>query len=380
MAKPLQIAQINTPAGVVDLGKGDPQLSLLPLDLIHRAADRRLREDDNAILQYGAEQGNGHFRAALARFLSEGYGFPVDADALFVTTGISSALDLFCTLFTQSGDTVFVEEPSYFLALRIFADHGLRIVSLPTDGAGLVVEALERALKADRPKFLYVIPAFQNPSGHTLTQQRRLRLLELARQNDLLVLADEVYQFLNYTVQPPRCFGAYTETDGVVSLGSFSKILAPGLRLGWVQANPRLIRRLAGSGLLDSGGGMNPFTSAIVRGVIESGDLKKNISRLVEAYAARLRALDESLRRHLPQAEFATPEGGYFFWVRLPGQDTQELRKQAPAHQVDFRPGILFSSQGALRDYLRLSISYYEVEDLERGVRRLAECLQAEKS
>jgi 2-aminoadipate transaminase len=374
MSEPL-VAQINTPAGFIDLGRGDPQFALLPLELIRQAADARLRDDDNAFLQYGTEQGDGHFRLALARFLTDGYGFPVDPDSLFITSGISSALDLLCTLFTRPGDTVFVEEPSYFLALRIFADHGLRLVSIPTDGSGLDLEALLEALKAHRPKFLYVVAAFQNPSGQTLSQDRRERLVALANEHGFLLLADEVYQFLNYTVQSPRSFGSHAESGNVVSLASFSKILAPGLRLGWLQAHPTILKRLTGSGLLDSGGGMNPFTSAIVRGVIESGDLERNISALKQVYGARLAAMDKSLRRHFPQAVFTTPQGGYFFWVRLPGIDTQDLRQQAQVHRVDFRPGILFSSQGGLRDYVRLSFSFYDSADIELGLQRLAQCL-----
>jgi len=379
MSNPLHTAQINTPDGVIDLGRGDPQFSLLPLELIRQAAGMTHRESDREILQYGAEQGGGRFRLALADFLSEGYGFPVDADTLFVTSGISSALDLFCTLFTLTGDTVFVEEPSYFLALRIFTDHGLRLVSIPTDSSGLVVDLLEEALVVHHPSFLYLIPAFQNPSGHTLTQERRERLLAISKEHNLLVLADEVYQFLNYTIQPPKCFGAYTDMENVVSLGSFSKILAPGLRLGWVQANPKLIQRLAGCGLLESGGGMNPFTSAIVRLIIESGGLRQNIDHLVQVYFTRVKVMDESLRRHLPQAEYVSPHGGYFFWLRLPGIDTQDLRQHASAHQVDYRPGILFSSQGALRDYLRLSISFYDGDEIDEAVQRLAQCLQTQK-
>jgi DNA-binding transcriptional MocR family regulator len=376
MRKPLPTVQINIPPGFVDLGRGDPQLALLPLDLLRQAADRRFSQGDNAFLQYGTEQGDGYLRAALADFLGDPDGTSTDPDTLFITAGISSALDLLCTVFTRWGDTVFVEEPSYFLALQIFADHGLHVVSIPTDGSGLIIEALEDALREHQPKFLYIIPVFQNPSGHTLTQERRERLVSLSRQHNFLLLADEVYQNLNYTVQPPACFGAYREFENVISLGSFSKILAPGLRLGWMQADARIVQRLTGCGLLTSGGGMNPFTSAVVCGLIENGDLKKNIARLVQVYSARAKAMDEALRRHLPEAEFVMPQGGYFFWVRLPGLDAETLRKEAQPLQVDFRPGILFSSQGGLRDYLRLSISYYDGEDIELGLQRLEQSLR----
>ncbi len=375
MPKSFSTTQIDIPAGFVDLGRGDPQLSLLPLDLLRAAADHRLSQADNTFLQYGPEQGDGYLRLALASFLADGDESSADPDRLFITAGISSALDLFCTVFAHSGDTIFVEEPSYFLALRIFADHGLHVVSIPTDGSGLIIEALEDALRTHRPKFLYIIPVFQNPSGHTLTQERRERLLSLSRVHGFLLLADEVYQYLHYTFDPPACLGTYPDFENVISLGSFSKILAPGLRLGWIQAAPSVIQRITSCGLLASGGGMNPFTSAVVRGLIEDGALRKNITRLIEAYSARVQSMDEGLKHYLPEAEFTTPQGGYFFWVRLPGCDAAQWRKEAQASQTDFRPGALFSSRDGLHDYIRLSISFYDSEDIDLGLKRLGQSL-----
>ncbi len=376
MSKPFQATQISTPEGFIDLGRGDPQLALLPLDLLHQAAGLRLAQSDNSFLQYGPEQGDGYLRTALARFLAGGDASAADPERLFITSGISAALDLLCTILARTGDTVFVEEPSYFLALRIFADHGLRLVSIPTDESGVVIEALEEALKIHRPQFFYVIPAFQNPSGHTLTQERRLRLLSLSREHDFMLLADEVYQHLYYAAEPPRSLGSYPEAEHVISLGSFSKILAPGLRLGWLQASPALIRRLVEGGLLTSGGGMNPFTSAIVRGVVESGALQDNITRLRRVYGVRVQAMEASLRRNLSDAEFVTPQGGYFFWIRLPGGDMELLRDAVQAHQVDYRPGILFSSQNGLKEFIRLSISFYDPAEIDLGVQRLRRALE----
>jgi 2-aminoadipate transaminase len=372
---PFQTTQIHIPEGFIDLGRGDPQLDLLPLDLLRRAADLRLSQDDNSFLQYGPEQGDGYLRLALAHFLAGGDSSSADPDRLFITSGISAALDMLCTLFTIAGDTIFVEEPSYFLALRIFADHGLRVVPIPTDGSGLIIEALEAALKLDTPKMVYVIPVFQNPSGHTLPLDRRERLLTLSKEHGFLLLADEVYQHLNYTVQPPRCLGTYRDFDNVVSLGSFSKILAPGLRLGWIQAAPILIERLTISGLLTSGGGMNPFTSAVVRGIIEDGSLHNNIVHLRQTYSARVTSMDGALRHYLPEAEYETPHGGYFFWVRLPDCNAEILRKDSQVRQVDFRPGILFSSQSGLQEHLRLSISFYDSIAIDEGLKRLGRAL-----
>jgi DNA-binding transcriptional MocR family regulator len=202
-------------------------------------------------------------------------------------------------------------------------------------------------------------------------------LVQLSQEHDFLIVADEVYHFLNYSNQAIKPFAAYTDLETVISLGSFSKILAPGLRLGWMQAHPEGIKRLVTSGLLDSGGGLNPFTSAIVRELIEIGDLGNNIASLITAYRSRLVSMDASLRRELPQAVFETPQGGFFFWVRLPGVDAQELRQAAREFNVGFRQGVLFSSQAGLRDYLRLCFAFYNEEKIEEGIQRLKQCLEA---
>ncbi|HLO16707.1 MAG TPA: PLP-dependent aminotransferase family protein, partial [Anaerolineales bacterium] len=375
----LQIIQNQIPPDVIDLGLGDPPLSVLPLDLIRASAQRQLLRNDRSFLQYGTEQGDGYFRLALAKFLGKSYAFEVKPESLFVTNGISQALGLICTLFTKAGDTIFVEEPSYFLALKIFADHHLNVISITTDENGLMIESLEENLAKAHPKFLYLIPAFQNPTGHTLSQQRRERLVQLAQEHNFILVADEVYQLLSYTQQPPASFAKYIDRENIISLGSFSKILAPGLRLGWVQAHPQVIKRFIASGLLDSGGGLNPFTSAMVRGVIESGDLEENINKLVAIYGSWGNTMDSALRQHLPNLEYSTPQGGFFFWVRLPARiDATELRKSAGRFKVDFRPGALFSSKGELKDYIRLCFVHYNEEKIEEGIMRLKQCLEEE--
>ena len=370
-------SQTYIPEGVIDLGVGDPDFTLLPLEMLHRAAEACFAQNDTAFLQYGAELGNGYFLIALAEFLSRGYGFPVDLDTLFVTNGISNALDLICAHFTRPGDTILVEEPTYFLALRIFADHELSIIPIQTDENGLVIDALEEELKEFKPKFLYSVPTFQNPGGFMLPQDRRNKLVQKSQEHDFLIVADEVYQFLNYSGQQIKPFAAYMDLETVISLGSFSKILAPGLRLGWLQAHPNNIKRLTSSGLLDSGGGLNPFTSAIVRELIEAGDLEKNIVHLVSTYHARLKAMDAALRREIPQAEFNTPQGGFFFWLRLPGIDGEQLREKAREFNIGFRQGTLFSSKNGMQEYVRLCYTFYDEDKIKKGLQRLKQCLDA---
>src|SRR5262245_19606359 len=345
---PNLVVQNLVPPGVIDLGLGNPPLSLLPLDLIRDSAQNTLAKGDTSFLQYGTEQGDGYFRASLAAFLTEGYGFPVQEENLLVTIGISNGLDMLCSYFTKAGDTIFVEEPSYFLALRIFADHGLNAVAVETDENGVIPASLEEKLAAFRPKFLYLIPTFQNPTGHTLTQERRDQIVKLAEKHDFIIAADEVYQLLNYSAEkPPTSFGAYIDSDAkhVVSLGSCSKILAPGLRLGWIHAHANIIQRFSGSGLIDSGGGLNPFTAAILRGLVESGGLGYNIARLKSIYRDQIQVMNDALREHIPEAHYSIPGGGYFFWLKFPESvDVGALRKAASAFNVDFRQGALFSS------------------------------------
>ena len=375
MTNYIPVSQTYVPPGMIDLGVGTPDFAHLGHDILRHAAEACFAKNDPSFLQYGTEQGHGYFRLALAKFLSQGYGFSVDFDDLFVNNGISNGLDSICAFFTYPGDTIFVEEPSYFLALRIFEDHELRIVPVQTDENGLVIEALEEKLAQVQPKFLYIIPTFQNPGGHTLAQERRERLVSLSQEHDFLIVADEVYHFLNYSDQQITPFAAYTDLETIISLGSFSKILAPSLRLGWMQAHPDKIKRLVTSGLLDSGGGLNPFTSAIVRELIEAGDLEKNIANLIATYRSRLSAMKVALHSEVPQAIFTTPQGGFFFWMRLPGVDGGQLREKAREFSVGFRQGALFSSQGGMRDYIRLCFTFYDEEKIEVGIQRLRQCL-----
>lgn len=372
----LPITQINFRPGVIDLGMGNPDFDLLPISLLQKSAELYFASQDPRPLQYGIEKGDGYFRRSLAEFLSTKYGSNVDPSQLFITAGASSALDLLCTLYTQPGDVIFVEEPTYFLALRIFKDHGLEAVSIPMDAEGIDVDIVEQMLADFSPKFLYTIPVFQNPSGVSLAPGRREKLLKLAQRENFLVIADEAYQFLNYSQSQPGSFAPDSkDVEQIISVNSFSKILAPGLRLGWVQAHKKVITRLSSCGLLESGGGMNPYTSVLVRGLIDSGGLDENIANLHNTYSLRLEAMDSALQKYLPQSDYNKPEGGFFFWVKIPGVNAAELRPSANEHKVDFRQGILFSSQLGMDEYLRLGFCFYDPENIVEGVLRLKICL-----
>jgi 2-aminoadipate transaminase len=374
----VQITQLNLPPDMIDFGVGQPSPGLLPLELLRKAVENALSRNDASFLAYGAEQGNGYFRKALAGFLEEPYKMQVDPDALFITAGASQGLDLICTLFTRPGDTIFVEEPSYFLALRIFADHGLKIVGLPMDEEGLIVEALEEKLFQRTPSFVYTIPTFHNPSSLTLSAARREHLVRLSRKHNFVIIADEVYHLLAYTAAPPPPLANYTAAGPVISLGSFSKIMAPGLRLGWIQAGEELLARLTGCGLLDSGGGLNPFTSAVIRSAIELGLQRDQLTTFQDTYRRRKIALSSALRENLPTSvRFTEPDGGFFIWLCFPEDiDTKKVLSDAKHHNTGYLPGIRFSSREGLKNYARLSFSYFEIPELEEGVRRLSRAIR----
>jgi len=374
----IRTTQIQVPEGVIDFGVGQPADAILPLALLRQAAEQRFAQADPALLQYGPEEGDGYFNRALADFLATEYGEPVSPAGLFVTNGISQALDLVCTLLTKPGDLVFVEEPTYFLVFRIFHNHGLRVESIPLDEEGLKLEALETKLKQERPAFLYTIPTFQNPTSITLSPARRDALVALCRQYNFWIVADEVYHMLHYTQHPPFSFGHYVEQGPVLSLGTFSKILAPGLRLGWIQATPLVVARFVDSGIVRSGGGLNPFVSGVVRSALDLGIQARYLAWLRQLYQERVARLDAALRTHLPPwVEFTTPNGGYFFWLKLPNDiDAQALLAKAETYKVGFRPGNKFTTTGSLPNYLRLSFSYYDSTQLVEGAERLGQVIK----
>ena len=208
-----QITQLRNDPDQIDLGIGQPGFDLLPLDFIQEAAQHFTNQVQREHLQYGAEAGDPNFLQELAYFLTDQYQLPIPSGQLMVTNGISQGLDLVCTLLTRPGDVIFVEEPTYFLALHLFADHGLQVVGIPMDEEGLLPDALAAALQQHQPVFLYTIPAFHNPTGRTLSAERRRLILEMSVTFDFLIVADEVYQMLDYGEMPPAPFAALVDSE-----------------------------------------------------------------------------------------------------------------------------------------------------------------------
>lgn len=384
-----QTSQLWGEPGVVDLGIGQPQDVLLPVEEFRRALSAAPVPPFQ--LQYGIERGDGALRVALADSLAPRYGAPVDPELMIISNGNSQAIDWCCAALTRPGDVVLVEDPTYFLARNIFADHGLRVVGLPMDDDGLLPDALAAALIEHRPAFVYTVPTYANPTGITTSATRRAEIVDLIARHGSLLVADEVYHLLSYGEEPPPSCCAWLDSNVVICLGTFSKILAPGLRLGWVQAAEPILARLEGYGTLVSGGGLNPFAAPIVTAMLQDGTALTYLDRLRTIYAARVAVMDDALRTAFGSPDptggtitsagpvsWRTPDGGYFFWLRFPPEvDTGAVRPLAVARGAAFQPGAKFSTDSGFRDCLRLSFAYYGEDDLVRGVHALAEAFAA---
>ena len=363
--------------GVIDLGWGHPSPRLHPLVEIREASQRLLSREDPAPLQYGATQGFGPFLESLAKFLSgqPAYGMSVDPHHLFLTAGASQGIDLACTLFANSGDTVVVEEPTYFIIEKMFRERRLIVTGVPTDSAGMVVAELEKSLRGGlKPALVYTIPSFQNPTGASMSPERRAHLVSLADEFDFHILADEVYQLVHFEQLPPKPIITFDDNSRVISFGSFSKILAPGLRTGWIHSSNEIVGRFADAALTFSGGGFNHYAATLVREVSDLGLLDENVNRLRNEYEHRASVMQGSLQAEFgEEIGYVPPAGGYYFWLTFPeGFDSDLFLPFAEREGVSFRPGNAFSESRRFSQNLRLTYTLFETEELREGIRRLA--------
>jgi DNA-binding transcriptional MocR family regulator len=362
----------------VEFAYGDPDPALLPVGLVRDAADRALMATDAAgALVYGPNLGPRALREFIVARTAAREGLPLAADDVLVSGGNSQALGQVLTDLTRPGDVVFVECPTYGLALGVIADHPVELRGVPIDEEGLDVDALAAAVRqaraaGRRPRLLYTIPTFHNPAGVSLSPERRSRLLELARREELVLVEDDVYRELVFEGEAPPALRVLDPEAPVVRLGSFAKTLAPGLRLGWIDAAPHLRERIMADGVLESGGCVSQFSASVASALLQVGVYDPHVAALRLAYASRRDALAGSLREHLPAGcSFAYPAGGFFLWVRLPeGMTATALLPMAERHRVGFAPGRRFCTDGDDRS-LRLAFSLYDEASLAEGGARL---------
>jgi DNA-binding transcriptional MocR family regulator len=366
---------------MIELGIGQPDPKLLPRAEMCQATGDLLRSASGwAPLAYGANAGPENLLQELARRIASCEREP-DPTELIVTGGNSHALDELCTLLAQPGDAALVEATTYNFALQILRDHRLRVVPIAMDGNGLIPEAVTDAIRTlrgegVRPAFLYTVPTFHNPTGISLALPRRHQLLTIAGENDLWVVEDDVYRDLFYSGSAPPSLWELDDARSVVRLGTFSKTLAPGLRVGWMTGPSQVITRLTEGGLRNSGGGISHFSAMAVGRFMAASQFESHLETLRVTYRSRRDALAAALEELLPGAEYDLPSGGYFVWLKPPGLvDTQELLPAAERAGVSFVPGHNFCSDGGGRNHMRLSFSMYSAEELRDGIGALSAAL-----
>ncbi|BCY07957.1 PLP-dependent aminotransferase family protein [Actinoplanes sp. L3-i22] len=359
------ITQFVARPGVLDLGWGHPRPDLLPTGAWAEATARAMRESGWRALTYGHPAGP----APLIEWLGAGFG------RTFVTAGASHALSLVSTVLTEPGDTVLVDAPTYHLALRVLADRGVRLVRAPAgDAAAIEAQVGDLRRTGHRVSLLYLVPTFGNPTGRSLTAAERDALLRVAEAARLTVVEDDTYRELAYDGSPPPALWDLARgADFVVRIGSFAKTVAPGLRLGWVNAAPALIRRLADLGYVDSGGGVNHTTAMTMAVFGSSGAYADHLATIREAYRAQRDALAGGLG-------VPAPAGGWFLWLRLPAPWTAaSLLPEAESRGVSFLDGTRFfaGDGGDGADHVRLSFSLYPPADLAEAARLFRAALSA---
>jgi DNA-binding transcriptional MocR family regulator len=348
---------------------------------MQRAAAIMLPQLGGQALSYGAGAGPGTLIAWLVGHLQRVEAHPVSITETLITGGNSDAIDQLCTLCTQPGDVVFAESPTYHLAIRILRDHPLDLRPAPADEHGLQVDVLADAIarlrrEGRRPRMLYTVPTFHNPTGVSLSDERRRALIELAEAEGMVIVEDDVYRELVYDGTAPASLWSLAPRGVVVRLGSFAKSLAPGLRLGWLNAEAALIERFVNSGLRDSAGGTSHFAGMVVAAFCESGAYDELGQRFRAEYRRRRDTLLDALAEHLPATcSWTKPAGGYFVWINTP-VDTVALLPRAEAAGVGYVPGSKFHIDGRGQTALRLAFSLYPPDQLAEGARRLGQALK----
>jgi 2-aminoadipate transaminase len=365
----------GTPPGVLSMTGGFPNPATFP-DLSDIAAE--LLAGDRAVaLQYTPVEGIPSVREYLRDRQQQVQGARPEPDELIVTSGGMECLALTCAALLEPGDAIAVEAPTYLGALMAFARAGADVAGIEMDGDGLVVEALEEALDAGlRPKFLYVIPEYQNPTGRTLPLERRRALVELCRSHGVLVVEDVAYRELSFDGGALPSLWSLAP-DVVLQAGTFSKVFFPGVRLGWA-AGPREIVAALASAKQTTDQCSGALGQRLLEEYGRAGHFERSLPRARELYGSHWRALDSALRRHMPSGvSWTSPSGGFLTWLQLPeGLDASELRPAALDAGVAYVPGAPFyPGDGDGRGELRLSFSALGEDDLDEAVARLASVL-----
>jgi 2-aminoadipate transaminase len=380
-----ELLKLTTQPDVISFAGGLPGADLFPIDEFHAAWGRVLNEHGSHALQYSRTEGEHPLREMIARHTGR-YGIGVNADNVLITSGSQQALDLIGKVFLNPGDHVLVERPTYLGALQAWNAYQAEYLPIDIDEQGMRTDDLDAALRGG-PKFIYALPNFQNPTGVTLSLERRQALIRLADQHGVPILEDDPYGQLRYegnhlpslvTLDAEyRSLAGRGYSGNVLYLSTFSKTLAPGLRLGWIIGPSDVIQRLA-----QAKQGVDLHTSTLVQllayEVARSGFLDRHIRNLRNAYAARRDAMLSGMTRWFPPGvSWTPPAGGLFVWATLPeSMDAAAVLRDALAERVAFVPGASFFADGAGQNTMRLNFTNASIEHIEEGIMRLGRVLR----
>ena len=370
--------------GIISFAGGFPDSAMFDVHGITEAVNKALIDEPGAALQYGATEGYQPLREQLAAFM-QAKGAQVAADQLIVTTGSQQALDLLGKCLVDPDSKAIVEGPTFLATIQCFRLYGAELISAPIDGEGVQVDQLERLITEHKPKFVYLIPTFGNPSGAMLSLERRKRVLELAVKYQTLIIEDDPYGDLYFDAPPPPSLLALSaqvpgSRDWLVHCGSLSKVLSPGLRVGWMVAPPELLAKATMCKQF-SDAHTSTFAQATAAQYLAGGHMPGTLARVREVYGARAKTMGDALRNDLgAEIDFVQPQGGLFVWARLTGaggkiKDGNEFAKRAIAEGVAFVPGAPFYCANPDLSTLRLSFATADEGKIREGIGRLAKAL-----
>lgn len=374
------VFELSLDPSLVSLAGGNPFLQLLPLEKIGEISQRIITEQGPEALQYGSGLGTAQLRAQILDVMAAEGITNVKVEDVVVTNGSQSAQDMACKVFCDPGDTVLCEDPTYVGALNTFEAYQVKARPVGTDDNGLIPQALRERItelraSGERIKFLYTIPNFNNPSGITLAAERREEIVAICREEGILILEDNPYGMLRYEGEAAPTLRSL-DPENVIYMGSFSKIFAPGLRIGWAAVPTHLFRRfyLAGEAVALCPPTLNQM---IISAYLEEHDWKGQITKYNDLYRSRRDAMLDALEKYLPaEVSYTRPEGGFFIWLTLPqGIDTYALLHLGVKAGVIFIPGAAFSPSGQADNKLRLAFCAVDEATIAEGVQRLSTLL-----
>ena len=369
-----EIFKLIAQPDMISFAGGNPSPSALPDGEAARIAAEVLRESGKTILQYGATEGYRPFLESLKPYAEQAVGCALPA--VLPVTGSTQAMDLLCKAMIDPGDVILVENPSFLGNLQCMRLYQARLVPVESDGGGLIPEKLEAAMKEHHPKMLYVIPNFQNPTGGTLAAERRPLIAALAAEYHVVVAEDDPYRDLRYRGEFLPSIKSFDKEGWVVFMGSFSKIISPGLRVGFMAGDADILRKCT-MGKQSADVHTSNLTQAIVDRFIREGFLPGHIERIRKDYAAQMNAMMEELERFPEGVTFTRPEGGLFIWVELPeALNALKLLPKAIEKHVAYVPGTHFFADGGHLNTLRLNFSNSTIEQIRTGMNALREVFE----